>query len=272
MTSWFMQRNVLLVSAIAILVVAAKAVDGPALIGLQNPLEASTPRTEGKKKRIVFFASHPEDPVFACGGLIARLTKSGHEVIVASATSFRGNRMIGDEREAVVRRREATAAYEVLGATPHFFDFDHNTFIANESTLAAVSSWIKETKPDIIFAHWPLDTHPNRHVAGSIIWQSYLRDKKWSLYFFEGLTDYQTVAFSPEIYVDVTEVHDLKREACFRMPSTKPESIWIDQDDVQRRRGVECGPRYAEAFVLAEPGPTMLPSSLTIKKKKTARD
>lgn len=272
MFSRFVRRKVLLVSAIAILVLAAKAVDGPPLIGLQNLLEASTPRAEGKKKRIVVFASHPEDPVFACGGLIARLTKSGHEVIVASATSFRGDRMLGNEREAVVRRREATIAYQDLGATPHFFDFDHNTFIANESTLATVTAWIRETKPDIIFAHWPLDTHPNRHVAGSIVWQCYLRDKKWSLYFFEGLTDYQTIAFSPEIYVDVTEVHDLKRDACFRMASTKPESIWIDQEDVQRRRGVECGHRYAEAFVLAEPGPSMLPSSLTIKKKKSSRD
>jgi len=44
-------------------------------------------------------------PSPAMVGLIALLTREGHEVIVAYATCFRGDRKIGDEPEAVVRRR-----------------------------------------------------------------------------------------------------------------------------------------------------------------------
>jgi hypothetical protein len=75
-----------------------------------------------KKLRVVVFGAHPDDPESGCGGLIALLTEAGHEVIVAYATCFRGDRKIGGQPEGLVRRREATAACEILGARPHFFD------------------------------------------------------------------------------------------------------------------------------------------------------
>src|SRR5438445_7561684 len=67
-------------------------------------------KTEARKLRVIVFGAHPDDPESGCGGLIALLTREGHEVIVAYATCFRGDRKIGDESEAVVRRREASAA------------------------------------------------------------------------------------------------------------------------------------------------------------------
>lgn len=267
----FIRREVLCFIAISVFLATASAVDEPPANGLANQADAATPRPEVKKKRIVFFAGHPEDSEFSCGGLITRLTKSGHEVIVASATSFRGNRQIGNEPEAVVRRRESTAACEALGASSYFFEFDHATFAADAATVETVAAWFKQTKPDIVFSHWPLDTHPNRHVAGALVWQCYLRERKWSLYFYEGLTDYQTIAFTPEFYVDITDVRERKKEACYRLASQKPEAVWLDQEDVHRRRGVECGVRYAEAFVLAEPGKAALPVPL-LKKKKPGRE
>lgn len=229
----------------------------------------SPQRVESKKRRVVIFGSHPDDPEFSCGGLITRLTEGGHEVILAYASCYRGKRLLDGQPENDVRRREATAACEVLGATPYFFDYDHETMAADTAAVQNVSKWLKETKPDIVITHWPLDTHPNHHVTSSLVWQAYLLDRKWHLYFFESLTDYQTVAFKPDLFVDITEVRDIKREACIRHQSQKPEKIWIDQDDVQRRRGEECGVHFAEAFLLAEPlaGRAQLPVA-TLKRKE----
>lgn len=226
-------------------------------------------RVETKKRRIVIFGSHPDDPEFCCGGLITRLTEGGHDVILAYASCFRGKRMLDGEPENDVRRREATAACEVLGATPHFFEFDHETMSADVPAVQGVAKWLKDTKPDIVVTHWPLDTHPNHHVTSSLVWQAYLSDRNWHLYFFEALPDYQTVAFKPDVFVDISGVRDVKREACFRHQSQKPERIWVDQDDVQRRRGEECGVHFAEAFQLAEPlaGRPQLPV-LTLKRKE----
>jgi LmbE family N-acetylglucosaminyl deacetylase len=204
-----------------------------------------------KKLRVVIVGAHPDDPESGCGGLIALLTKGGHDVIVAYATCFRGDRKIGTEPEAVVRRREATAACQLLGAKPHFFDYAHEKLVADEATLATVSTWLQKVQPDIVVTHWPLDTHPNHHVTASLVWQAYLRQGHWSLYFFEVMTDQQTQHFRPELYLAIDGVRDLKRRALTCHQSQKPEAIWEVHDAMHLRRGTEAGIKYAEAYVRA---------------------
>jgi LmbE family N-acetylglucosaminyl deacetylase len=202
------------------------------------------------KLRVVVFGGHPDDPESGCGGLIALLTANGHEVIVGYATCFRGDRTIGTEGEGVVRRREATAACEILGAKPHFFDYAHEKLQADEATLRAVDDWLKELRPDVVVTHWPLDTHPNHHVTSSLIWQTYLRQRSWSLYAFEVMTDQQTQIFRPELYLDIESVREVKRRALECHQSQKPDAIWTAHEAMHRRRGQECGVEHAEAFTL----------------------
>jgi LmbE family N-acetylglucosaminyl deacetylase len=208
---------------------------------------------ESKKLRVVILGAHPDDPESGCGGLIALLTKAGHEVIVGYMTCYRGDRKILQEPEAQIRRREASAACQILGAKPHFFDYAHEKLFADQATVEAVSAWLHEVKPDIVVTHWPLDTHENHHVTSSLAWQSYLRDKTWSLYFFEVMTDQQTLGFRPALYLDVEGVRGLKRRALDCHKSQKPDSIWEIHDAMHRRRGRECGVKFAEAYLQASP-------------------
>lgn len=67
-----------------------------------------------QKLRVVVLGGHPDDPESGCGGLIAILAQAGHDVRVGYTTCFRGDRKIGGEPEAIVRRREATAACKIL--------------------------------------------------------------------------------------------------------------------------------------------------------------
>jgi len=233
-----------------------------------DSVEKAGPKPAAKKLRIVVFGGHPDDPESGCGGLIASLTKAGHEVIVAYATAFRGGRMVGEEPEATVRRREATAACKLLGATPHFFDYAHERLMADETTLATVSAWLTGTAPDVVVTHWPLDTHVNHHVTSSLVWQSHLQDRRWALYAFEVMIDQQTQAFTPDLYLDIGDVFDLKREACFRHESQKPEGFWAVHEAMHRRRGAECGVAKAEAYRLIDPGTakTLLPVTFLAKK------
>ena len=87
-------------------------------------------RTSSKKPRVVVFGGHPDDPESGAGGLIALLTRAGHEVICSYATCFRGERKFFDRPEAEVRREEAAAACRVLGATPNFFPYAHEKLMA----------------------------------------------------------------------------------------------------------------------------------------------
>jgi hypothetical protein len=90
-------------------------------------------------------------------------------------------------------------------------------------------------------------------VTSSLAWQCHLRDKTWSLYFFEVMTDQQTLGFRPTLYLNVGEVRDLKRRALDCHQSQKPDSIWEVHDKMHRRRGTECGVQYAEAYIQASP-------------------
>jgi LmbE family N-acetylglucosaminyl deacetylase len=219
---------------------------------LACPAQAGS-RTEPKKLRVVVFGAHPDDPESGCGGLIALLTKAGHEVTVGYLTCYRGDRKIGKESEAQARRREATLACQVLGAKPHFFDYAHEKLVADHATLETVCTWLKGVSPDIVVTHWPLDTHPNHHVTSSLVWQCYLRQASWNLYFFEVMTDRQTLSFQPELYLNIDRVRDLKKQALDCHRSQDPASIWKAHDAMHRRRGAECGVTYAEAYLQASP-------------------
>jgi N-acetylglucosamine malate deacetylase 1 len=224
---------------------------------------------EGRKLRVLVFGGHPDDPESGAGGLIAQLTHAGHEVLVAYGTCFRDDRKLNGQPEAVVRRREATAACKLLGASPKFFDYAHELFTADKATLAAVSAWLEEVKPDIVVTHWPLDTHENHHTVSSLVWQCYRRQGGWNLYFFEVMTDQQTIAFRPRLYLDIAGERDLKKKALDCHASQDPESIWKDHDAMHRRRGAECGVTFAEAYDLieAKKGCPLLPVKFLEKTK-----
>jgi LmbE family N-acetylglucosaminyl deacetylase len=215
-----------------------------------------------KKLRVVVFGPHPDDPESGCGGLIALLTRDGHEVIVAYATCYRGQRRIGGEPESLVRRREATEACRILGARPHFFDYAHEKFTADEAALKTVSGWLKEVKPDVVVTHWPLDTHPNHHVASSLVWQCYTQKAAWSLYFFEVMTDQQTLSFRPDLYLDVESVYTVKQKALRRHQSQQPDGIWKVHDLMSRRRGVRRHLRRGVPPRPAPPGPSSAAAAL----------
>ena len=172
---------------------------------------AQDPAHPAKKLKVVVFGGHPDDPESGAGGLIATLTAMGHEVILAYGTAFRGERKFFGRPEDEVRRAEATTACSVLGATPKFFPYAHEKLVADLATAQAVAAWFSEVKPDVVVTHWPLDTHPNHHAVSSLVWQCYQRTAGWNLYFFEVMTDQQTIAFRPDLYLDIKMVRDVKR-------------------------------------------------------------
>lgn len=240
-----------------------------------------------RKLRIVVFGAHCDDPECGTGGLVAMLTQSGHEVILAYGTTFRGGRKVGNEPEDTVRRRESTAACKILAATPKFFPYAHEALFADPPTVKAVRQWLSEVKPDVVLAHWPLDTHPNHHAIGSLVWQCYDHggqiwgqppppagqaaasrpaEPTWNLYFYEVNTftdpyDLETLAFRPNLYLDIEKVRDTKNTVVDCFASQAHYNLWPVQDNMHRKRGEECGVRYAEAYFLVEakPGCALLP-------------
>ena len=208
---------------------------------------AASEEAQGDELRVVVFGAHCDDPETDAGGLIALLTEAGHEVIVGYATLFRGNRKFFGQPEAIVRRREATAACKIMGATPKFFDYAHEDLTADQPTVEAVAAWLDEVNPDIVVTHWPFDTHPNHHVVSSLVWQCYDGRAGWNLYCFEVMTDQQSLGFKPHLYLDIGRVREIKKQASYCHKSQNPDGFWAVHEAMHGRRGAECGVECAEA-------------------------
>ncbi len=51
-------------------------------------------------------------------------------------------------------------------------------------------------KLDIVFTHWPIDSHKDHQIAKFLTIQCWIRaEKKFDLYFFEVCTGEQTMTF-----------------------------------------------------------------------------
>jgi LmbE family N-acetylglucosaminyl deacetylase len=239
-----------------------------ALVLSLSAIAGRQPQSKAERLKIVVFGAHPDDPESGAGGLIASLRRQEHEVIVAYGTCFRGQRRFFGRPEAEIRRAEATSACQILGASSKFFPYAHENLTADPETVRAVATWLGEVKPDIVMTHWPLDTHPNHHAVSSLVWQCYERHGGWNLYFFEVLTNRQSIGFKPELYLDIEPVRDIKHTALSAHKSQNPDEIWRDHEEMHRVRGAECGRRFAEAYTLVEakPGCPLLPIGFLKKR------
>ncbi|MFO1007190.1 MAG: PIG-L deacetylase family protein [Planctomycetaceae bacterium] len=240
-----MSRSALILVVLAVL-----------LFGISTPLLHADEPASAPKLKILVCGAHPDDPESGVGGTISRLTAAGHEVTVVYAVTFRTGRTYFERPEKEVRQEEAAAACAILNAKPLFLEYAAGEFYADQPTLEKFTKLLAEQKPDIVLTHWPVDTHPDHEVISTLVWRNYQRQGGWNLYYFEVNAGHQTLAYTPNQYIDIGPVKDQKFQALMRHTSQKPDTIWADHHaPMQLRRGQECGVEHAEALLLVEPKP-----------------
>ena len=151
-----------------------------------------------------------------------------------------------------IRTEEAQAASHILSVEPLFFDFPDGGLEVSSPTVKAVQALLTEHSPDLLLAHWPLDTHPDHQAAGVLALRSWLAAGcAFSLHFYEVLTGSQTLHFVPNFYSDITHTAQVKRQAVMVHASQHPEHWYPHHERMERFRGVEAGVDRAEAFIVA---------------------
>jgi len=82
------------------------------------------------------------------------------------------------------------------------------------------------------------------------------------------MTDQQTIGFEPDLFLDIAPVRDVKERSLDEHKSQGPEEIWQVHEQMHRRRGAQCGVKYAEAYKLVEAkeGCPLLPISFLTRK------
>jgi LmbE family N-acetylglucosaminyl deacetylase len=226
------------------------ATTGLGFLSLAAILEAET--SPASRLRIVCVGCHPDDPESGCGGTLARLTTTGHKVTIIYLT--RGEAGIPGKSHAEaaeIRTRETLEACKILGAKAVFAgQIDGDTIISNE-WVYKLQGLLEEEKPDIVFTHWPIDSHKDHQVASLLTIQCWIRSaNNFALYFFEVCTGQQTMVFKPSDYINISVSQEQKRRALFCHQSQNPPGIYeCGHRAMKDFRGRELGVKAAEGFV-----------------------
>jgi LmbE family N-acetylglucosaminyl deacetylase len=233
-------------------------IGGISLSPMLHPQHSSTLLTQQQQTNlnILCVGAHPGDPEFGCGGTMAKYSKTGNAVTFLYLTRGEAyNDKQSFEQSAALRTKEALNACEILNATPLFAgQIDANTEL-NKARSEAATKLILAQNPDVVFTHWPLDSHQDHQVAGILTLTAWMHgNKRFHLYFYEVNTGSETIGFSPTDYVDITDVRETKKAAMFAHTTQEPQKIYDDFfKTMEEFRGLEAGVKAAEAFVHFKP-------------------
>lgn len=224
---------------------------GAAAVGLPLLGGEEQPSTSVQRLKVMVAGGHPDDPESGCGGAIARYTDLGHEVVILYLT--RGEAGIpgkSHDEAAAIRTTECERAGAILKARPMFAgQIDGSTEI-NRERYGQFRKLVEAERPDLVFTHWPIDTHPDHRAASLLVYDAWLRGgRRFALYYFEVEQGSQTQDFRPTHYIDITATESRKRAACFAHASQNPAEFYALHDMMNRFRGMESGAKYAEAFI-----------------------
>ena len=201
-----------------------------------------------KNRLMIAFGAHPDDIEIGMGGTVAKLTGMGYDVRLVIATL--PNFVKTDTKEE--RKQESIMSAKVMGCkTPEFLDLSPEEIVFNRKFVTQISKIIQELNPEAIFTQWIGDTHQDHQSLTRAVIAA-ARDSN-DLFMYEttipgGISEH---AFRPQLYVDVTDTIDIKRDAldCFDSQQIRCGPLWIDSL-VGRcsYRGYQMSAKYAEAF------------------------
>ena len=202
--------------------------------------------------QIVCIGAHPGDPEFGCGGTMAKYSDAGHAVTFLYLTRGEASDSTKTHEEmANLRSLEASDSCKILNATPVFAgQLDGNTEL-NKTQNEKMTKIIFDLKPDIVFAQWPVDAHPDHQVKGLLSLTSWVKsNRRFHLYFYEVNTGSETMSFTPTDYVDITAVRERKKLAMFAHKTQNPIETYNDYfKPLEEFRGLEAGVKVAEGFI-----------------------
>ncbi|MFQ6130546.1 MAG: PIG-L deacetylase family protein [Armatimonadota bacterium] len=216
--------------------------------------------------RVLAVGAHPDDVEILCAGTLAKCAARGDEVHIAVATDgAAGHKVILPPELAEIRRREATAAAQLIGAQINFLAEPDELLFEDERTRLKMIDALRVADPDLIITHGPEDYHPDHLTCSRLVFgasfvssvpniktEHAAQEKIGALYYMDTVAG---AGFLPEEYVDITDTFVQKREMLSQHES---QLTWLKEHDdidilefvetVARFRGLQCGVQYAEGF------------------------
>jgi LmbE family N-acetylglucosaminyl deacetylase len=223
--------------------------DGSNPSGIEQLLKSSI---SSRPINVVCIGAHPDDPETGCGGTLAKLASQGHRVSIVYLTRGEAGVKNGDSRiTSELRTAEALRASALLGARAFFANQVDGQTTTEEAAAQQFTSLLASLQPDVVFTHWPLDTHRDHRNAAQLAYEAWESlGESFALVYYEVMTGVQTHHFEPNCFVDISSTATLKRSAVFAHVCQNPDRFYPYHAKMEQERGSEAQFDRAEAFVV----------------------
>lgn len=227
-------------------------------------------------RRILAIHAHPDDVEFQCAGTLARLKRLGCEITIATMTAGDcGSAEMGPAEISRVRRDEARAAAELLGADCLCLEFHDLAIVHDNDGRRRVTEAVRRARPDIVFTAPPVDYMSDHEMTSRLVRDACFAASvpnytthQWDpapplskiphLYYVDAIEgiDYFGNSLPPGFIVDVSATFELKLQmlACHASQRNwllRQHGIDEYLDSCRNwstKRGQEIGAAYGEAF------------------------
>ncbi|MFF5090463.1 PIG-L deacetylase family protein [Streptomyces niveus] len=206
-------------------------------------------------KIVLVVVAHPDDAEIAMGMRLLWYTLNGFRVRVHCLTTGAPG-----PDGTPVRREECLAAGALLGVHEYTFSSIPDTSFAEHRgrIRADLLDVFHETRPDIVYTHFPRDQHDDHSTTAQETTSLALREARNLTYFRSPYSD----GFEPnEFFVGTQELLDVKVRAlkCFASQSQLNMDVFRKVAEVTHRQHMhhrvikrfQQEPNYAELFTIA---------------------
>jgi LmbE family N-acetylglucosaminyl deacetylase len=220
-----------------------------------KPLDTLPGTEKNRKLKVVFVGAHVDDWIF-CVGTLARYAREGHDVLCFSFTPGDSQGMadathMSLEKLAELRRDDAMRGTKLFGSRLKILNQHNQKMRVDPETYDEFNKVLAPENPDIVFALWPLQYHPDHRAGGNLAFNAWLASgMKFDFYFCETWPGPETTPqlFVPDRWVDVESVVDLSRQAILAN-TLEGKALWADYEICTKFRGRGYGCDYAESFI-----------------------
>ena len=195
--------------------------------------------------KVLGVGAHPDDIEIFMYGLLSIFKKEGHKIYTMIAThgvkggAFPGNKL------AEERANEATSGLEKL-SLPIFLNLPDGELGGELEHRKIIKENILKIMPDLIITHSENDYHAD-HKSLSLITKGAVSHYIPILY----CDTLMGINFNPTYYVDITNYHELKKEAVLKHKTQKPNRFVDLFELMNSYRAAQCNApkgNYAEAY------------------------
>lgn len=222
---------------------------------------------------VLAIGAHGDDLEMFCGGTLALYAQRGDSVTMCVVTDGRGRPKGEMEQIIAIRKAEAQASADVIGARLVWLGVPDGGLWFDEPTRHLFIEAIREAQPDVIITHPPEDYHPDHKTTSRLVMDAaqVARTANYPSKFAPHravvpvafMETERGIDFLPEDYVDISAVWELKLKMLMQhqsqmMPGAYDPTFVPPPDEltafyryvstVSAFRGLACDVNYAEGF------------------------